>query len=880
MKKLINSIFVIVAAMVTFAGCVKEEIAAPETKTVQFFAEEIATKTEFGTPNGTTYPTLWNENDEVHISLNLTSSKQYAVVPSDDFTTATIEGSFTDDESGSYTFYSVSPASALYTGFNAEHKSYSLEIPTIQTPSATSVDAKAQILVATSKTHTEFPETVGFAYQHLTAYGKMSLTNLNLNGAKVASVSLTASKNFAYRYYFYPATGEVKENGATSTITINTSSVADIWFACAPVDMSNSTMNVVVNTDKGTFTKTVNFPADRKFESGKIAKFSVDMSGVAIVSPKIYELVTDITELSPDSQVIIVGDVYAIGTNQKTNNRGAAAVNLSDDKSTVSTPGSDVQIFTIEEGIVEGTVAFNTGAGYIYAASSSSNQLKTQDNLDANASWLVTIEEGVTNIVAQGTNTRNVMQYNPNNGSPMFACYASASQKPVSIYKLQGTGTVLENYLKVSTTAIDVDADATSASFTVSSDLQWTATASGAGVSVSIEGNTVTVSFAANTANTEKVITVTVSADGVESKTVTITQAKKITKTQLTVAEFLELPDNADDLYELTGVITGIYQAYNSSYNNISFYLTDATGTITIYRMSCEGIDHTKVAVGNTITVRGPKGSYNNQGQMAQGGVCLSIIEVTAAPIITCSDNFVTITAQDGAVIYFTTDGTEPTISAELLYDEPYELEESCTVKAIAVKEGLPQSVVVEKYCTYVEPSTGGDEETTEGGKADFETVTSTNTSYVTSTTTAGWVATNCAVLKGGSTDSNPTFKCFGDEATRAFCMNGKTTAVGTIASPVLSGGCGTLSFNYTYVFSESKNAKFKVEIIQSGSVVKTFTVDGPNTTKFEIHTENLQVNVAGEFSVKFTNLSPSNNSSSNKDRVAIWNVEWTGKSN
>ena len=110
--------------------------------------------------------------------------------------------------------------------------------------------------------------------------------------------------------------------------------------------------------------------------------------------------------------------------------------------------------------------------------------------------------------------------------------------------------------------------------------------------------------------------------------------------------------------------------------------------------------------------------------------------------------------------------------------------------------------------------------------------------------------------------------------------MNGKTTAVGTIASPVLSGGCGTLSFNYTYVFSETKNAKFKVEIIQSGSVVKTFTVEGPNTTKFDIHTENLQVNVAGEFSVKFTNLSPSNNSSSNKDRVAIWNVEWTGKSN
>ena len=64
MKKLFNSIFVIIAAMVTFAGCAKEEIAAPETKIVKFFAESIETKTAFGTPNGTTYPTLWTENDE------------------------------------------------------------------------------------------------------------------------------------------------------------------------------------------------------------------------------------------------------------------------------------------------------------------------------------------------------------------------------------------------------------------------------------------------------------------------------------------------------------------------------------------------------------------------------------------------------------------------------------------------------------------------------------------------------------------------------------------------------------------------------------------------------------------------------------------------
>lgn len=524
MKKLFNSIFVIIAAMVTFAGCAKEEIAAPETKTVQFFAESIETKTAFGTPDGTTYPTLWTENDEnVQISLNLTGSKQFAVIPSDDFTTATFEGEFEDDNSGAYTFYSVSPAVASIS-FSADYKSYNLEIPTTQTPTATSVDEKAQILVAASETFTEFPSVVNFAYEHFTAYGKLSLTNLALGDAKVSSVSLTADKNFAYRYYFYPATGEIKENGSTKTITINTTSLTDIWFACAPVDMSNSTMEVVVNTDKGTFTKTVTFPAERKFESGKISKFAVNMSGVTLSAPEVYELVTDAIQLTPDSKVIIVSGEKAISTNQKSNNRAAAAVNLSADKTTISTPGADVQILTIEEGVVSGTVAFNTGSGYLYAASSSSNHLKTQTTLDENGSWLVTFADGVTSVVAQGANTRNLLKYNES--SDLFSCYGSG-QTDVAIYKLKGSGSVLENYLKVSTEEIHVGADETTATFTVSSDLEWTVS-KGAGMSVSTNENTVTVSFGKNSTTSEKTYTVTVSATGVESKTVRIIQAGQI----------------------------------------------------------------------------------------------------------------------------------------------------------------------------------------------------------------------------------------------------------------------------------------------------------------------------------------------------------------
>ena len=78
-------------------------------------------------------------------------------------------------------------------------------------------------------------------------------------------------------------------------------------------------------------------------------------------------------------------------------------------------------------------------------------------------------------------------------------------------------------------------------------------------------------------------------------------------------------------------------------------------------------------------------------------------------------------------------------------------------------------------------------------------------------------------------------------------------------------------------MFSEANGVSFKVEVIQNGSVVKelTFTKDKasvPQKTKLE---GSLDVNVSGTFKLKFTNMSPTN-STSNKDRVSIWNLTWT----
>lgn len=160
-------------------------------------------------------------------------------------------------------------------------------------------------------------------------------------------------------------------------------------------------------------------------------------------------------------------------------------------------------------------------------------------------------------------------------------------------------------------------------------------------------------------------------------------------------------------------------------------------------------------------------------------------------------------------------------------------------------------------------------------GTDDFATLTK-STSYGTQTTTAGWVGENCAVFCGGSEDKSPAFTAIGEsDEVKAMCMNGKTTAVGTITSPVLSNGCGTLTMKYGYFFAETKGVSFKVAIKQNGVVVNEWTVENADAVQYTAYAFEQEVNVAGDFQIVMTNNSPSN-STKNKDRYAVWNIAWT----
>ena len=458
MKKL-TYIIAIATSVLAMASCQKEQNVtnSDDLTVVSFSTSEIQTKTTFGdkTAEGK-YPTLWTGDEKVGVAYNGGSVNKENITSSTDGKNASFEIAFAQDANAmSHNFYVISPADA-FLGMNKDGAKGNIQINASQTPGEGTCDPAAQVIAASHKSET-FDTHINLAFSHVTAYGNLSIVLPEEAGA-VSNISLTGSKNIAGRYYF-DFNGSLSENSASSTISLLTSKVTDIFFACAPADLSGGKLDITVTTENGTYEKSIDLTSKTlKFESGKISKFTV--SGFAKKeSDEIYTLVTDASTLKIGDKVIIAAANanVAISTTQNKSNRPQADVTKKDN--TIVNPGNDVQVFTLEAGTKSDTYAFNTGSGYIYAASSSANQLKTQQTNDDNGSWTISYTaEGAATIKASGTNSRNLLKYN--SSSNLFSCY-SKGQDAVAIYSDgKGTGSVpTPPVIKAESTSVSLNHD-------------------------------------------------------------------------------------------------------------------------------------------------------------------------------------------------------------------------------------------------------------------------------------------------------------------------------------------------------------------------------------------------------------------------------------
>lgn len=444
MKKSILSICAIAAALL-LAGCQKENInvveTAEATHTVVFTAEKMVdTKTAIASEENGMVSYKWIAGDEnrMYITENYQNGEQAVVnrgtVTNMELTNADKTATFTVSFTGTAPTGDVS-YKAAYAGQRSNANNPL--IPSEQNPLPTSFDPNADVMVCViDRTGREGnPTTLRFDMTRKVSVNKMTLKGLE-EGEIISSVTFESDKNHSAYYnlnsgeYTSPFGKKLTFN-YTDNNTVPSTGEFPVYFTTVPV--TDATFTVSVVTNRHYYNKTSSRPIS--FELGNVHRFNVNLEGY---TQKVFTLVTDPSQLQIGAEVVIAANGVknaAMSTNQRDNNRGETPATKSDDRSKL-TITDQVQVFTLVRGTKQGTYAFsfdnNGTTNYLYAASSSSNYLRSQASLDDNASWTISISSNEATIKAQGTNTHNILMRNAS--SEVYSCYISG-QQTVYIYQ-------------------------------------------------------------------------------------------------------------------------------------------------------------------------------------------------------------------------------------------------------------------------------------------------------------------------------------------------------------------------------------------------------------------------------------------------------------
>ncbi len=229
-------------------------------------------------------------------------------------------------------------------------------------------------------------------------YGDIVLTN-GENATIVNDTEITLAVTPAAGYVFESLTIVGEEEG--QTVTPVATSTEGVWTFTMP------SFNVTINATVTEY----------------VAPVTANYTLATTITPGKRYVIAN----SKEGSVKVMGD-------QGNNNRPEADATIANGVLTTL----EQYEFVIKNAVIDDVSGYSiydeNVPGYLYAASSGSNYLKTQTTYDANGIWEITIaSDGKASVVAQGNNTRKVMQYN--SGSSLFSCYASASQSPVYLFE-------------------------------------------------------------------------------------------------------------------------------------------------------------------------------------------------------------------------------------------------------------------------------------------------------------------------------------------------------------------------------------------------------------------------------------------------------------
>ncbi len=521
MRKIFNFLMFVAVAATAFVGCTNSDVkneATPLPTPSAGLYRQLTFATDSDSDESRTHHTgstvYWSKGDRIRIGYTLNGVWQNAEgreagVGTAKLYASTEQGSdaelsvfrvtelFKEVETegeATYTFYGLYPSEITKRNepdlADSEAGKINLYIPYIQSPSATSFDGKADLLVSRSlKDYSAFPtyeEQISMRWKRLVAHGQVTLKNLldagMVEGEKITFVEFTTDDDDAL-------TGDFSLDIAGQAITSRSGSknkvrlsfaeneeyntlidadedgVADdfvVWFATAPFTATDLTVSV--GTDKAIYTRTF-AGANKTFKVNTRNTLGISLKNADrrdLGAGEAWELMTDASVLAVGKKVVVAAADYdvAMSTTQNTNNRGEAAITKSGTSITID---SSVQVLKVMAGTQEGTWALYDEAqeGYLYAASTSSNQLKTKSILDVTGSWAIEVVDGKASVVSVGRSETQpgTMRYNASNNPPIFSCYKASNQmKDIALYH---NATALEQLAKpVISDAVEVEGNA------------------------------------------------------------------------------------------------------------------------------------------------------------------------------------------------------------------------------------------------------------------------------------------------------------------------------------------------------------------------------------------------------------------------------------
>ena len=550
MRKIFSSIIIIAAAAMTIASCQKvENVGGNDASTVKVSVRASAqdlnvdTKTYIGTYEGQENTIIWGKGEQMIIAL-LAETSQIVSSASTDLFNGDNEAMFEfeilpEKEADSYIYGGIYPASAAISSTNEKVESYKVELPATQNASASSYDPAAYIMVARPESFNDFQTEWIASYRRATALNKITLSGI---AEDIVSVEITAPTDvfLAGRRYIDLTTGNSGDiyYSQSNSVKINyeaalSGAKKDVWFTSWQATIpSGAQLTIKAVSSARSYTRTITArEAGIVFNEGNLNTLSVNMAADDVIIEDLVSLEGNYIIVSrhfddkgnpSGNWVAMTGTLSTTSTKyylcDNTDISASDAIDVT--ASNVSFPGVN-DYWVVEKNGNNYSIKNAATQKYISYLDNSTNSAAESDNAYVLSIFPVSETSGMYTIASVATPTRE-LRYN--GSSPRFAFYGGTQNK---IYLIPYVSTP---YLKASADKTNVDAVGGKITVTVDTNVDGWKVASDneAFVVGDKSGNTVPVVVSANESTTDtRSAKITVSAEGVESVVITLTQDAK-----------------------------------------------------------------------------------------------------------------------------------------------------------------------------------------------------------------------------------------------------------------------------------------------------------------------------------------------------------------